>query len=584
LSPPGKTVYWQGHRLSGIVLAEMTNTGVKGVLLESFTYGELQHMSGQARRFIVSGTALALALTVGVAPAARAATPAPPSKALPAALDVQTPYEAQVSCDPRPKPGVTAFAALMTEQYKAGTMGTFRTCLSDTSEHYDSRALDWMLSVNVPAQKAIADSVTTWLSANNGAVARRLGVSYLIWNHRMWREYAPERGWAAYTGAVPHTDHIHLSFSWDGAMKRTSWWTGKATSVADLGPCRVYAGQFAPLYTTVNTAPCPATLPAPPASPYAVAVFGQQSAQIATAQRLLGVPVTGQFGSATMTGLVSWQTRAGVPVTGVLDKATWARLAPANASYPRDFDGDRLADVLAVVSGTGDVRMYPGNGASRWKPMRVVGTGFEGFSKVFTAGAWTADALSDVMAQKPDGTLWLYPGTAAGPLGPPTQIGTGWDLYDQAFPVGDFNGDGLADLMARAPDGTLTLHSGNGSGGFLGSKVIGTGWGMFTSVFSPGDFTGDRKADVIARTSSGLLYLYPGNGSGGWLARRLIGQGWNGFSAIFSPGDLNGDGRSDLLARGGDGTLWMYAGSGTGGFLGHTAVGSGWNVFSTILP
>jgi peptidoglycan hydrolase-like protein with peptidoglycan-binding domain len=542
-------------------------------------------MSGQSRRFIVSGTALALALTVAVAPAARAATPAPPGKALPATLDVQTPYEAQVSCDPRPKPGVSAFAALMTDQYKTGTMGTYRTCLGDTSEHYDSRALDWMLSVNVPAQKAIADSVTAWLSAGNGAMARRLGISYIIWNHRMWREYAPERGWAAYTGAVPHTDHVHFSFSWDGAMKRTSWWTGRATTVADLGPCRVYAGQFAPLYTTINTAACPTTLPAPPASPYPVAVYGQASAQVAMAQRLLAVPVTGQFGSATLVSLIAWQARAGVPVTGVLDKATWARLAPTNASYPRDFDGDRKADVLAVVAGTADLRMYPGNGAAGWKPMRVIGTGFGGFSNVFTAGAWTADALSDVLALKPDGTLWLYPGTAAGPLGTSTQIGTGWGRYDQIFPVGDFNGDGPSDLMARSPDGTLMLYPGNGSGGFLGAgRQIGNGWAGFTSLLGSGDFTGDQRTDVIARTSTGLLYLYPGNGSGGWLARRLIGQGWNIFSTISGPGDFDGDGKSDLLGRGRDGTLWMYAGTGTGSFLQHKAVGSGWNMFSTILP
>ena len=37
-----------------------------------------------------------------------------------------------------------AFAALMTARYQTGTTGTFRTCQGDTSEHYDSRALDWM--------------------------------------------------------------------------------------------------------------------------------------------------------------------------------------------------------------------------------------------------------------------------------------------------------------------------------------------------------------------------------------------------------------------------------------------------------
>jgi len=278
------------------------------------------HMS----RLTVGGTAFVFALTVALAPAAQAAIPSPPSKALPAALDARPPYEPQVSCDPRSKPGVAAFAALMTARYKTGAKGDYRSCQGDTSEHYESRALDWMLNVNNPTQKAIANSVTAWLSANNGAMARRFGINYMIWNKRIWGVYAPTQGWAPYTGSVPHTDHVHFSFSWDGAMKRTSWWTGRATSVADLGPCRVYAGQFAPLYSGIRTGRCPALWVAP-VSAYQVAVLGQTSAQIAVAQRLLGVSADRQFGPVTFWRLLSWQ-RGRVPVTGVLDKATWRKL------------------------------------------------------------------------------------------------------------------------------------------------------------------------------------------------------------------------------------------------------------------
>ena len=295
--------------------------------------------------------------------------------------------------------------------------------------------------------------------------------------------------------------------------------------------------------------------------------------------RVLSATIVGSAASVTIKG-TDFQTAFGL-------KSEWfiptnLRSAP---SYPRDLSGDHLADVLGVVAGTGDLRMYPGNGASGWKPMQVIGTAFGGFSKVFTAGTWDTDALSDVMAQRPDGTLWLYPGTTAGPVGPPRQVGAGWGVFNLVFPVGDFGGDGLSDLLARTPDGALMLYSGNGAGGFLNNtRQIGTGWGVFTSVFSPGDFTGDGKADVIARTSDGLLYVYPGNGSGGWLPRRLIGQGWNGFSVIMSSGDFSGDGKSDLLGRRTDGTLWMYPGNGTGGFLPAKGVGSGWNIFSTVLP
>ncbi len=297
-------------------------------------------MSVQTCLFTLRGTALAVALTaVAVAPVARAdvlavsvrpavapMAQAALSTALAVALDRQTPYEAQVSCDPRSKPGVTAFTALMRARYRTGGFGTYRPCQRDTSEHYDSRALDWMLSVNNPRQKLIANWVAATLSAHNGVLARRYGISYIIWNHRMWREYAPARGWALYTGAVPHTDHMHFTFSWDGAMKRTSAWTGRATTVVDLGPCRVFTGQFAPLYRTRRTLPCPTRLLSAPVSSFRVAVYGQRSAQIALAQRVLRLSSTGSFDGVLFRKLITWQTAVHVPVTGALDKATWVRL------------------------------------------------------------------------------------------------------------------------------------------------------------------------------------------------------------------------------------------------------------------
>jgi SpoIID/LytB domain protein len=296
--------------------------------------------------------------------------------------------------------------------------------------------------------------------------------------------------------------------------------------------------------------------------------------------RVLSAAIDGSAGSVTVTGATirsafGLRSEWFIPTNGAV-----------TASSQRDFNGDRRPDVLAVVASSGALRMYAGNGASGLSPMKVIGTGFGTLPKVFTAGTWTADAIADVMAQKPDGTLWLYPGSATGLLGSGVMMaGSDWDIYNQVFPVGDFTGDGHPDLLARAPGGSLTLYPGNGSGGFLGAaRRVGTGWQAFTSVLGSGDFNGDRKPDVIARTAGGLLYLYPGNGSGGWLPPRLIGQGWNMFSTITSSGDFNGDGKSDLLGRGRDGTLWLYAGNGAGGFLQHKAVGTGWNMFSTILP
>ena len=299
--------------------------------------------------------------------------------------------------------------------------------------------------------------------------------------------------------------------------------------------------------------------------------------------RVLTAAIDGSAGSVNVSG-TTIRSAFGLRSEWFVPTNSPVPIAPrSKPSYPRDFSGDGKADVLAVVAGTGALRMYPGNGTSGLQPARAVGSGFGSFSKVLTAGTWNADALSDVLAQKPDGTLWLYPGTTVGPLGAPRKVGAGWGTYNLVFPVGDFGGDGLSDLIARRPDGTLVLYSGNGSGSFLGARPIGTGWNVFTLAFSPGDFNGDGKSDVITRTSGGLLYLYPGNGSGGWLPRRVIGRGWNVMSAIVSVGDFTGDRKSDVLARDSAGGLWVYPGGGTGGFLPRKPVGTGWNTISNIL-
>lgn len=263
-----------------------------------------------------------------------------PAVNLPSTVDARPPYVGQTSCDPFIKPGAKAFGDLMLATYGIGSYGSARLChLDGTSEHKEGRAVDWMLSAANPTHAAVADSVLGWLTAQQGANARRLGVMYLIWNRKMWRAYAPERGWQPYSGSSPHTDHIHISLTWDGALKRTSWWSAAATTASDQGPCRVYAGQYAPLYTRANYARCTTALPAAPPSTQPVYVYGQSAPAIATAQRALGVLADGQFGQSTRQALLSWQAKQGVPRTGVLDNASWARLGvspgqPAPAPVP----------------------------------------------------------------------------------------------------------------------------------------------------------------------------------------------------------------------------------------------------------
>ena len=110
-------------------------------------------------------------------------------------------------------------------------------------------------------------------------------------------------------------------------------------------------------------------------------------------------------------------------------------------------------------------------------------------------------------------------------------------LLTHMTPTGRNTGAAVfADLIAAKPDGTLWVYRGNGSGGFItGPLQIGSsGWTTMGLISSPGDFDGDGYPDVIVRkTSDGTLWLYKGNGAGGWKPPGVqIGTGW-GTLTIF---------------------------------------------------
>jgi hypothetical protein len=114
-----------------------------------------------------------------------------------------------------------------------------------------------MLDPNSYADQAAGQQAVDWLLANSATNARRLGVMYLIWNRRIWSAHRDSNGWRPYNYGDPHVSHIHVSFDWAGAEKRTSWWTGKVAPM-EYGPCRKYIGDPVPPYgDTVNLKPCP---------------------------------------------------------------------------------------------------------------------------------------------------------------------------------------------------------------------------------------------------------------------------------------------------------------------------------------
>ena len=255
-----------------------------------FERGELLDPLAEARRrsaAAVAGVltgAIALPPMLGLSPAVAAIDPKPnptPAVTLPAGIEALAPYVGQNSCDPVPKPGVVAFSRLVLSYWgRGGTYGISRACgVGGQSEHKEGRAWDFKLDPDDYEDQVTGQRVTDWLLADDAANARRLGIMYFIWNERIWSAYQREDGWRPYHGPDNHTSHIHFSFSWAGAMKRTSWWTG-TVAPAEFGPCQKYVGQKVPVYgTTINLSPCPKPIAKPKLNPRPTENSGDSQAE-----------------------------------------------------------------------------------------------------------------------------------------------------------------------------------------------------------------------------------------------------------------------------------------------------------------
>ncbi|MCC6749059.1 MAG: hypothetical protein IT371_15470 [Deltaproteobacteria bacterium] len=187
-------------------------------------------------------------------------------------IDRYASYVGQSRCDPVAKPGVVSFTKLVLAAYPCTrSYGIVRACNSGgQSEHKEGRAWDWGLPASHPATKALL----TWLLATDAqghrhAMARRFGIMYMISNRRMWRAYSPNDGWRSYSGSNPHTDHVHISFSWAGARKETSFWHPPAQPKP-------------PEPRATNTTPKPEPKPDPSPTPDATATSDKGASPPAT--------------------------------------------------------------------------------------------------------------------------------------------------------------------------------------------------------------------------------------------------------------------------------------------------------------
>lgn len=134
------------------------------------------------------------------------------------------------------RPGVADFRRLILSNVGGGDDG-LEVCKKiannsgSYSDHADGRAWDWHVHASDADDSAMVDRVLDWLlrpdeRGNRNAMARRFGITYIIWNHKYYRVGGDDAQWVPYTGTSdPHDTHVHFSFSVAGADRQTSWWT-----------------------------------------------------------------------------------------------------------------------------------------------------------------------------------------------------------------------------------------------------------------------------------------------------------------------------------------------------------------------
>jgi hypothetical protein len=253
-------------------------------------------------------------------------------------IEPLSPYMPQTDCDLVLRQGTVALMRLLQHTYPDGSnLGILQSCAAEgmTSEHSDGRALDFGLNVKNARQHAEADAFLQWLFAtdrygNTQAMARRLGVMYVIYNSQI--RSVGDSGYSPYDSSLCsgsrgdattcHRDHIHISLNWAGALGRTSFWTGHVAPI-DYGPCVAVGHLFSGHYTKPNPNPCPDA----PVRPLQTLTLKARGASVALVQRVLRVQVDGKFGPITAKAVLTWRKAHHMSTsTAVVDSAMWAGL------------------------------------------------------------------------------------------------------------------------------------------------------------------------------------------------------------------------------------------------------------------
>jgi hypothetical protein len=162
-----------------------------------------------------------------------------------APVEAYSSYQPQTKCSPYAKPGSLALARWIVASY-SGRQGRIASpCAgSSVSEHKEGRAFDWTLNSRSATDRARASRFLTriWATDSAGerhALARRMGVMYIIWSDRIYSSYngfsarvyrsssCRNKPLSQCSWTLRHRDHVHISLSRSGGAGTTSFYVGK---------------------------------------------------------------------------------------------------------------------------------------------------------------------------------------------------------------------------------------------------------------------------------------------------------------------------------------------------------------------
>ncbi len=269
-------------------------------------------------------------------------------------------------------------------------------------------------------------------------------------------------------------------------------------------------------------------------------------------------------------------------IDGTFQNAPTISLPAAQQSVAvGDFNGDGNLDLIFAVdpyniTGNGGVYVALGNGDGTFQAPKSLGV-----SNVWAVAVedFNGDGLADIVAVSSMETgVSVLLGNGDGTFQAP--VATSLPGIGDALAVGDFNGDGKPDLIVSAwVNGNYgtTVLLGQGDGTFQFRQGQGIQSSMPAEAIAVGDFNGDGRLDVAVfpgwESGTGIspAVIELGNGDGTFQPAKTYTAGLYGRTGAV--GDFDGDGILDLAVANENSTVTLLRGNGDGTF--QPAVGIG---------